>query len=84
VTVWRYDRPPESLPFARTARAQAVYAASACWTGCQSYCTWGAAACLQTDPQGRCLAVTDKCDRYCQRECRTRGGPLAAVEMPWD
>lgn len=76
--IWRYDRHSNALPFPRSARSQSVYAASACWSGCQSYCTWGEAACLQVDAQGRCLKLTDRCDRYCQRECRTRGGPYGA------
>lgn len=64
------------LPLPRSERSQAVWASNACWSGCQSYCTWGEAACLQRDPQGHCLKVTDHCDRVCQRECRTQGGPF--------
>lgn len=74
--VWRYNRHGKELPFPREARAQAVWGERACWSECQSYCTWGEAACLERDPQGRCLKLTDRCDRMCQRECRTRGGPL--------
>ncbi len=73
---WRYNRHSNELPFPRTSRSQSVFASNTCWSNCQSYCTWGQAACLETDPQGRCLKLTDRCDRYCQRECRTRGGPL--------
>ena len=69
---------PHTLPFPRSGRSQAVWASAACWNDCQSYCTWGEAACLQTDAQGRCLTYTDRCDRFCQRDCRTRGGPLFA------
>lgn len=65
------------LPFARSARAQAVWGEGACWSACQSSCTWGLNACLRVDSQGRCLEHTDACDRACQRDCRTRGGPLA-------
>ncbi|MFN3656310.1 MAG: hypothetical protein ACK4UO_03510 [Pseudolabrys sp.] len=64
------------LPFPRSSRAQAVWASDTCWNACQSYCTWGEAGCLQADSQGRCLKRTDACNRYCQRDCRTRGGPL--------
>lgn len=64
------------LPFPRSERSQAVWDSNACWSGCQSYCTWGEAACLQRDPQGHCLKVTNHCDRVCQRECRTEGGPF--------
>lgn len=76
--IWRYERSGDALPFPRTSRSQSVYAASACWSGCQSYCTWGEAACLKVDAQDRCLKLTDRCDRYCQRECRARGGPYVA------
>ena len=67
-----------ALPFPRSSRSQAVWASDACWNDCQSYCTWGEAGCLQVDSQGRCLRYTDRCDRACQRDCRTRGGPLFA------
>lgn len=79
--VWRYDRHGDMLPFPRSGRSQAVYAADACWTGCQSYCTWSEAACFKVDAQGRCLRATDRCDRYCQSECRTRGGPLLSFDL---
>jgi hypothetical protein len=42
------------------------------------------AGCLQQDSQGLCLKLTDKCDRYCQRECRTMGGPFLPFELPWE
>lgn len=74
--IWRFNRHSKELPFPRDARAQAVWGERSCWSECQSYCTWGEAACLERDPQGRCLKLTDRCDRMCQRECRTRGGPL--------
>jgi len=74
--IWRSGSPGRALPFPRDARAQSVWADGACWSDCQSFCTWGEAACLQQDAQGRCLTFTDRCDRTCQRECRTRGGPL--------
>lgn len=64
------------LPFPRSERSQSVWASDACWSGCQSYCTWGLAGCLKVDAQGQCLKFTDHCDRVCQRECRTMGGPL--------
>jgi hypothetical protein len=66
------------LPFPREERAASVWGEEACWTGCQSYCTWGEASCVQLDAQGVCLKATDRCDRYCQRQCRTSGGPLVA------
>jgi hypothetical protein len=73
---WRYNAPGSTLPFPRNERAQSVWASGACWSECGSYCAWGQAGCLAHDAQGQCLKLTDTCDRYCQRECRTSGGPL--------
>jgi hypothetical protein len=42
------------------------------------------AGCLQQDSQGLCMKLTDRCDRYCQRECRTYGGPFVPFELPWE
>ena len=69
------------LPFPRSERAQSVWASGACWSECGSYCAWGEAGCLQRDTQGQCLKLTDTCDRYCQRECRTSGGPLLPLDF---
>jgi hypothetical protein len=80
----RYATPGQELPFPRSERAQSVWASGACWSECGSYCAWGMAGCLERDAQGRCLKLTDKCDRYCQRECRTSGGPLLPIEFFWD
>jgi len=82
--VWRYNAHTAELPFPRSKRADAIWASDACWFDCGSYCAWGLAGCLREDAQGRCLKYTDKCDRYCQRQCRTRGGPLLSIEFPWD
>lgn len=79
--IWRYNRHSDVLPFPRSRRSQAVYASDACWAECQSFCTWNEAACLQVDAQGRCLRVTDSCDRSCQRDCRTRGGPFVSFDV---
>lgn len=68
------------MPFARSARSQAVWDADGCWRECQTYCAWNLNACLAQDTQGVCLAYTDACDRYCQRTCRTQGGPF----LPFD
>lgn len=68
--------PAKALPFPRSERAQSVWASGACSNECGAYCTWGLVGCLKRDPQGQCLQVTDRCDRYCQNHCRTRGGPL--------
>lgn len=81
---WRYNAHSRDLPFPRSARAESLWASGLCWSECGSYCASGLAGCLKEDSQGRCVKLTDKCDRYCQRECRTRGGPLLPVEFPWD
>jgi hypothetical protein len=81
---WRMTPRSDVQPFPRSERSQTVWAAGACLTDCGSYCAWGQTQCLERDSQGLCLKYTDKCDRYCQRDCRTSGGPLLAFEMPWD
>jgi hypothetical protein len=81
---WRYNAHSAELPFPRSERAQSVWASDRCWKECGSYCAWGMAGCLQQDSQGLCLKLTDRCDRYCQRECRTSGGPYLPFELPWD
>ena len=80
---WRYNAHSPDLPFPRSKRAESVWASGSCWSECGSYCAWGLAGCKE-DSQGRCLKLTDKCDRYCQRECRTVGGPFLPIEFPWD
>lgn len=72
--------PAEILPFPRSTRAQAIWNGEACWSECGSYCAWNLIGCIQHDPQGHCLKLTDTCDRYCQRECRTRGGPYLPID----
>jgi hypothetical protein len=84
VKPWRYNARSHELPFPRSERAQSVWASGACWSECGSYCAWGFAGCLTRDAQGQCLKLTDKCDRYCQRECRTLGGPLLPIEFFWE
>ena len=81
---WRYIAHSSELPFPRSERAQSVWASDRCWRECGSYCAWGMAGCLQQDSQGLCLKLTDKCDRYCQRECRTAAGPFLPFELPWE
>jgi hypothetical protein len=72
--------PVRMLPFPRSEQAQSVWASDACWSGCQSTCTWDLPACLQADSQGHCLKYTDACDRACQRSCRTQGGPYLPID----
>ncbi len=79
--MWRYSAAGHDLPFPRSERARSVWASGACWRECGSYCAWGLAGCLEVDPQGRCLRLTDRCDRYCQRECRTQAGPLLPIDF---
>lgn len=68
--------PAKTLPFPRSERAQSVWASGVCWNECGAYCASGLVGCLKRDPQGHCLQLTDRCDRYCQNQCRTEGGPL--------
>lgn len=72
---------PYALPFPRSERAQSVWASGACWSECGAYCAWGEAGCLTRDAQGQCLKLTDTCDRYCQRACRSAGGPLLPLDF---
>ena len=78
---WRSPLYRDVLPFPRSERAQSVWASRACWSDCGSYCAWGLAGCLERDAQGQCVRLTDACDRYCQRECRTSGGPLLPLDF---
>ena len=84
VKPWRYNAHPQELPFSRSERAQSVWASGACWSECGSYCAWGQAGCLTRDAQGQCLKLTDACNRYCQRSCRTSGGPLLPIDFFWE
>ena len=81
---WRYNAPNQELPFPRGERAQSVWGSGTCWSECGSYCAWGSAGCLTRDAQGHCLKLTDTCDRYCQRSCRTGSGPLLPLDFSWD
>jgi hypothetical protein len=74
--VWSAKAPDQAPPFSRSERAQAIWASGACWSECGAHCTWGIAACLSHDAQGHCLSLGNTCDRYCQRQCRSSGGPL--------
>jgi hypothetical protein len=84
VASWRYNAHDRELPFPRSERAESVWASKRCWKECGAYCAWGMAGCLKEDTQGRCLKLTDRCDRYCQRECRTMAGPFVPFELPWE
>ena len=67
---------PLTLPFPRSERSRSVWASGICWNECGAYCAHGMVGCLARDAQGQCLQYTDRCDRYCQNQCRTQGGPL--------
>ena len=83
--VWRYNSPDKPPALPRSQRVEPVWAETACWNDCGAHCTWGIAACLSRDAQGHCLKLGDACDRYCQRECRTQGGPLLPdLFDPWE
>jgi hypothetical protein len=60
----------------RSPQAQTVWESDACWRGCERQCGWQFQACLRVDGQGACSAQTDRCDRSCQSQCRSYGGPL--------
>jgi len=75
---WRGNMQFHSLPFPRSERAAAIWNERVCWSECGAHTAWGLAACLQRDAQGRCLRRADRADRFCQRECRTLGGPLVS------
>src|SRR5580704_16770298 len=81
---WHYANRNQELPFSRSERTQSVWASGVCWSDCGSHCAWGQSGCLQQDAQGQCLKLTDACDRYCQRECRTSGGPLLPLDFFWE
>jgi hypothetical protein len=78
--IWRYNA-PNPPPFSHSVRSQLVWDSGACWSECGSYCAWAMNGCLYEDTQGRCLATTDACDRYCQRNCRSYyGGPFLPID----
>lgn len=78
-----YRRAPavvHALPFARSARAEAVWASDACWNECGAHTAWALVGCLSRDTQGRCLTRADAGDRACQRACRIYGGPYWPID----
>ena len=82
VSRWRSAAPATriyELPFPRSERAQAVWESGACWSECGAQCAWGQNACLKVDAQNQCIAWTDACDRFCQRQCRSYSGPLLSI-----
>jgi hypothetical protein len=78
--IWRYNGPPQEPPFPRSRRSEAIYASGTCWTDCGAYCAWNLNGCLYKDTQGICILYSAACDRYCQRACRTEGGPFLPID----
>jgi hypothetical protein len=78
--IWRYNGPPQEPPFPHSGRSQAIWASDACWSECGAYCAWNLNGCLYHDSQGICILYSAACDRYCQRACRTAGGPFLPIE----
>ena len=79
--IWRFNGPPQDPPFSRSARSQAVWDGGACWSQCQSSCTWSLTQCLYDDTtQGSCVINNDPCDLVCQRACRSDGGPFLPID----
>ena len=64
----------------RSAAASLVWAGDACWRGCAMDCGRHFRACLSADAPENCIARSDACDRFCQRECRLYGGPLLPMD----
>ena len=78
--VWRYNKHSNEPPFPLGGRAESIWGGGACWSECGSFTAWNLVACLERDKQGRCLKRADAGDRYCQRLCRTGGGPLLPID----
>ena len=68
------------LPFPRSPRAEIGVGSRACWSRMPIDLHLGPRRLPAVDSQGRCLKHTDACDRACQRDCRTRGGPYLPIE----
>jgi hypothetical protein len=64
----------------RSPAASLVWAGDACWRGCAMDCGRHLAACVSADAPENCIAQNDACDRFCQRECRSYGGPLLPLD----
>lgn len=64
----------------RSPAASLVWAGDACWRGCAMDCGRHFQACLSANAPEGCIARNDACDRFCQRECRSYGGPLLPLD----
>jgi hypothetical protein len=80
---WRKSVAPSAAShrvIPRSPEAALVWAGDACWRGCAMDCGRHFQACLSADAPANCIAQNDACDRFCQRECRSYGGPLLPIE----
>jgi hypothetical protein len=68
--------PVHISPYPMGKRAGSVWAADACWRDCTASCNWNMAACIEATDADACRPHLDACDHACQRDCRSRGGPL--------
>ncbi len=66
-------------PFPMSKRAAAVWASDACWSDCTGRCAWRMEACVATANADQCRPRLQACDLACQKQCRTRGGPLLNI-----
>jgi hypothetical protein len=66
-------------PFPMSKRSAAVWAESACWRDCTARCTWRFEACVSNLHSDECRPYLADCDLACQKQCRTRGGPLLNI-----
>jgi hypothetical protein len=77
--IWRKPAPPPAMAYRvipRSPEASLVWAGDACWRGCAMDCGRHFQACLSADAPESCIVQNNACDRFCQRECRSYGGPL--------
>jgi len=63
-------------PYPAGKRAASVWVSDACWRDCEGRCAWHMETCVRANDADACRPHLDACSRACQRDCRTRGGPL--------
>jgi len=68
--------PVHVSPYPMSKRAAAVWASDTCWRECTATCNGNMEYCVRAGDADTCRPHLDACDRACQRDCRTRGGPL--------
>ena len=64
------------LPIAPDSLSATVLASDGCWRACEAHCGWHVRTCIKHEGVTGCLPHNDSCDRTCQKQCRTYGGPL--------